>query len=184
MSDEQLSSTSINGATNEENSEIVLSNKDNQENENGYESECSSSSRTEEEITYSALEVEADAFTRFIERQHMETMYELRRLRLGERPVTGQENRQRIATFFDRTETPSTRPVPPPPSAQRDDIDALENRRCVSTILSSAAFRFDLENSIRRTIGTRTVANPQPQPQPQRLPQPSQPLNLERYVIF
>jgi len=134
--------------------------------ENGYESECSSSSRSEEDVTCSALEIEADAFTRFIERQRVEVMFELRRLRLGERPVTGQPNRERIETFLNNlqenqqeTRVPSTRPVVP--SAHIADIDSLANRRCVSAALSSTAFRQDLENTIRHSIRTPSVASVQ-----------------------
>jgi len=145
--------------------------------ENGYESECSSSSRSEEEVACSALEIEADAFTRFIERQRVEVMFELRRLRLGERPVTGQPNRERIETFLNNiqehqqeTRIPSTRPVVP--SAHIADIDALANRRCVSAALSSAAFRQDLENTIRHSIGVRPVQQIPPAPPLPRVPAP------------
>ncbi|CAF5121035.1 unnamed protein product, partial [Rotaria sp. Silwood1] len=83
-------------ATGGEDTEAVVASKDESItttiDENGYESECSSSARSEEDVACSALEVEADAFTRFIERQRTEVMFELRRLRLGERPVTGQHN--------------------------------------------------------------------------------------------
>ena len=139
--------------------------------ENGYESDCSSSSRSEEDVACSALEIEADAFTRFIERQRTEVMFELRRLRLGERPVTGQPNRERIETFLNNIQehqqevrVPSTRP--PVPSAHIADIDALTNRRCVSAALSSAAFRQDLENTIRHSIRTPPVASIRPVPTP------------------
>ena len=147
---------------------LLLSNcLDNQEtsivNENGYESECSSSSRSEHDIASAALEVEADAFTRFIERQRMEVMFELRRLRLGERPVTGQPNRERIETFLNNIQdhqqdarVPAARP--PMPSARIADINSLADRRCVSLALSSAAFRQDLENAVRQSI--RTVPTP------------------------
>lgn len=144
--------------------------------ENGYESECSS--RSEEEVAYSALEVEADAFTRFIERQRMDVMFELRRLRLGERPVTGQPNRERIETFLNNrqesqqeTRVPSTRPVIP--SAHSADIDALTNRRCVSAALTSSSFRQDLENAIRQSVGIRpTPARPPTVPTPVVAQQP------------
>ena len=141
--------------------------------ENGYESECSSSTRSEEDLTRAALEVEADAFTRFIERQRLEVMFELRRLRLGERPVTGQPNRERIETFLNNiqenqqeTRSPSTRVAPP--SAHIADIDALASRRCVSGALGSVNFRQDLENAIRHTIGTRPT-----QPAPRAPPAPA-----------
>jgi len=183
--------------------------------ENDYESECSSSSRSEEDVACAALEVEADAFTRFIERQRLEVMFELRRLRLGERPVTGQPNRERIATFLNNvqehqqvTRTPSTRPAVP--SAHVADIDALANRRCVSAALSSTAFRQDLENTIRHSMGTRTVQQTPQAPAVPRLqappvveqqrpqitpivppvpiaqpspPPPREPLNVQRYSI-
>jgi hypothetical protein len=171
--------------------------------ENGYESECSS--RSEEEVACSALEVEADAFTRFIERQRMEVMFELRRLRLGERPVTGQPNRERIETFINNniqehqqeTRVPSTRPVVP--SAHTADIDALANRRCVSAALSSAAFREDLENTIRHSIGSRSAQQVPRAPrapvvieQPPRqtiqtvapVPVESPPMNVQRYATL
>lgn len=149
--------------------------------ENGYESECSSSTRSEEDLTRAALEVEADAFTRFIERQRLEVMFELRRLRLGERPVTGQPNRERIETFLNNiqenqqeTRSPSTRAAPP--SAHMADINALTSSRCVSGALGSVTFRQDLENAIRHTIGTRPTqpaprAPPAPAPVQQQRPQ-------------
>lgn len=146
--------------------------------ENGYESECSSSTRSEEDVARSALVVEADAFTRFIERQRVEVMFELRNLRLGERPVTGQPNRERIETFLNHiqenqqeTRAPSARPAAP--SAHIADIDALTDRRCVSRALGSAAFRQDLENTIRQSIGIR-AAQPVPQAPPAPAPVPVQ----------
>lgn len=143
--------------------------------ETGYESECSTSSRSEADIAMSALEVEADAYTRFIERQRMDVMYELRRLRIGERPVTGQPNRERIETFINTihenqqepTRIPSRRP--PVPSAHMADINALASRRCVSAALTSVAFRQDLENTIRQSIGLRP-ATPTPAPAPATTP--------------
>lgn len=141
--------------------------------ENGYESECSSSSRSEVDVTCSALEVEADTFTRFIERQRVEVMFELRNIRLGERPVTGQSNRERIQTFLNQIQeqqqrqplarAPSTRPAVP--SAHIADIDALANRRCVSAALGSVGFRRDLENVVRSTIEAQAVAPVRRNPQ-------------------
>ncbi len=159
----------------------------------------------------SALEVEADAFTRFIERQRLEVTFELRRLRLGERPVTGQPNRERIASFLNNiqerrqeTRIPSTRPAAR--SAHMADIDALANRRCVTAALGSVAFRQDLENTIRHSIRTppvqqisqappaprvpASVAFEQQRPQTSIVPpapieqQPQhEPLNIQRYSI-
>jgi hypothetical protein len=156
--------------------------------ENGYESECSSSSRSEKDVARSALEIEADTFTRFIERQRVEVMFELRNLRLGERPVTGQPNRERIETFLNSIQeqqqrdvrAPSTRPVVP--SAHIADIDALANRRCVSAQLGSSGFRQDLENAIRRSIGTRPVAPVQQIPQAPPIPRTLPPTNIEQHV--
>jgi hypothetical protein len=157
--------------------------------ENGYESECSSSSRSDEDVARSALEVEADTFTRFIERQRVEVMFELSNIRLGERPVTGQSNRERIQTFLNNiqenqqqqqslTRTPSVRPTVP--SAHIADIDALANRRCVSAALGSAAFRRDLENAIRRSIEPRPAAPVQPIPQAPPIPRNFTPINTEQ----
>ena len=143
--------------------------------ENGYESECSSSSRSEIDVARSVLEVEADAFTRFVERQRVEVMFELRNLRLGERPVTGQPSRDRIETFMNNIQqrrrqqqqqslprVPSAQPAAP--SARIADIDALANRRYVTAALSSATFRQDLESAIRRTINARSTSLPPPPP--------------------
>ena len=127
--------------------------------DNDCESECSFSTRSEEDITRSILEVEADAFTRFVDRQRTDVMYELQNLRLGERPVTGQSNRERIETFLNNIQTPreqrvpSTRPAAP--SAHSADIYALADRGCVTTALRSTAFRQDLENAIRRSVQPR-----------------------------
>ncbi|CAF2392889.1 unnamed protein product [Rotaria sp. Silwood2] len=180
MENKSICVTNSNTASDEEGVEATVISKDEQRtttvHENGYESECSSSSRSEEDITRSVLQVEADAFTQFIERQRVEVMFELRHLRLGDRPVTGQPNRERIETFLNNiherqqnVRTPSTRPVRP--SAHLADINALANRRCVSATLNSTAFRQDLENAIRRSIGTRTMS-PVPQvPQAPPMPQ-------------
>lgn len=118
----------------------------------------------ENDVIYAALESEADAFTRFIERQRMDLMFELRRLRLGDRPVTLQSNRERIETFVNNAEerrraarVPATRE--PTPSAHRADIDALISHRRVTSALGSAAFRRDLENTIRHTISSRPAAS-------------------------
>ena len=143
--------------------------------ETGYESECSTSSRSEADVAMSALEVEADAYTRFIERQRMDVMYELRRIRLGERPVTGQPNRERIETFINTIQENQQEPAripsrrPPVPSAHMADINALASRRCVSAALTSVAFRQDLENTIRQSIGLRPPT-PVPAPAPATTP--------------
>lgn len=176
--------------------------------DNDCASECSFLSRSEEDVARSALEVEADAFTHFIDRQRVETMFELRNLRLGERPVTGQPNRDRIQTFLNHIRqqrdqrTPSAQPAAP--SAHIADINALATRRCVSAALGSVGFRQDLENAVRRSIEPRPAAArpnipqapPMPraltpavvpaptarEPEPPRTPLPPapEPLNLQR----
>lgn len=110
-------------------------------------------------------------------------MFELRRIRLGERPVTGQANRERIETFINTIQESQQPParVPssraPVPSAHMADINTLTSRRCVSAALTSAAFRQDLENTIRRSIGTRTpAASPIPTPVARASPPPAPPL--------
>ena len=147
------------------------------------ESTCSARSRSDEDVTRAALAVEADAFTRFIERQRIEVMFELRRLRFGERPVTGQSNRERIETFLTNIReqqqqdkrVPSRRPAVP--SAHIADIDALASRRCVSATLSSPAFRRDLENAIRQSIGARPTTTVQTIPRAPPLPRTLAPVS-------
>ncbi|CAF3349414.1 unnamed protein product [Rotaria socialis] len=188
MAEEYNTSTGLPMATAVDNTDTSVASKEEDKtstvDENGYESECSSSSRSEHDVACSALEIEADAFTRFIERQRLEVMFELRRIRLGERPVTGQDNRDRIATFLNNIHerqqvprVPSTRPVVP--SAHIADINSLTNRRCVSAALSSAAFRQDLENTIRQTIGIRPVEPVQRVSQAPTLPQVLATVNVE-----
>ena len=152
------------------------------------ESDCSARSRRKEDVTRAALEVEADAFTRFIERKRIEVMFELRRLRVGERPVTGQSNRARIETFItnirehqqQEKRVPSRRPAAP--SAHIADIDALASRRCVSVTLSSAAFRRDLENAIRQSIGARPATAVQTIPRAPPLPRTFAPVSATAHT--
>ena len=146
--------------------------------------ELQSSTRSEPDVAYSRLTTEADAFTRFIERQRMDVLFELRRLRLGDRPVSGQSNRERIETFLTNNQdqqqhvrVPSARPAVP--SAHIADIDALANRRCVTAALGSMAFRRDLENTIRRSVAVQpvprvstAVSSPASSPTPSRSPSP------------
>lgn len=104
-------------------------------------------------------------------------MFELRHLRLGERPVTGQSNRGRIETFLNNIQeqqhpnlrVPSSRPTMP--SAHWADIDALASRRCVSAALGSVSFRQDLENAIRQSIVSRTPSQVQQIPRAPPVPQ-------------
>jgi hypothetical protein len=112
-------------------------------------------------------------------------MFELRNLRMGERPVTGQSNRQRIQTFLNNiqqqqsyTRAPSTRPAAP--SAHIADIDALANRRCVSAALVSAGFRRDLENAVRRSIETQSTAPVQQIPRAPPIPPTFPSINIEQ----
>ena len=124
------------------------------------------------------MEVEADALARFIERQRIQTMFELRCLRMGERPVTGQPNRERIETFLTNIQeqqqeqarrVPASRPAAP--SAHTADIDALATRRCVSAALGSASFRQDLENAVRRSVQTQPARATQEIPRAPPLPE-------------
>ncbi|CAF4264282.1 unnamed protein product [Rotaria magnacalcarata] len=184
MSNESIQMMDLNMPADEggEGFETVVSNNKDEEmtatfHENGYESECSSSTRSDEDLARSVLEIEADAFRRFIERQRTEVMFELRHIRLGERPVTGQPNRERIETFLNNIQeqqhqhrrVPSTRPATP--SAHIDDIDSLASRRCVSAALGSVLFRQDLESAIRRSITPRTVPPVQQTPRAPPIPE-------------
>jgi len=158
--------------------DVILNNFESEEVNHDSDDSSSSCSRQEfvdvveeqevsVQVTTSALETEADAFTRFIERQRMEVMFELRRIRLGERPVTGQPNRERIENFLTNLQNDNTQPRsstrPSVRSAHMDDINALSSQRCVSAILGSAGFRQDLENAVRRSVTpTSTRENVRP----------------------
>jgi len=85
-----------------------------------------------------------------LEKKRREIMYELRRLKLGERPVTGQGNKEAVETLLHQQTLPGG--VEHRPDAVIVEVQGLVERRPVSNILQSARFRRQLENAIRSSI--------------------------------
>ena len=95
-------------------------------------------------------------------------MYELRRLRLGDRPVTGQGSKERLEEFFARElNQPTVNNAANVnnalglrrPESVVVEVNALVERRPVSSVLESSAFRQSLENSLRSYIRRSTISN-------------------------
>ena len=95
-------------------------------------------------------------------------MYELRRLKMGDRPVTGQENKKTVEDFFNSRLNPSSEPTPGDqhrPESVVVEVQGLVQTRPVSSILQSAQFRRTLENAIRgglSTLSSRVQSSPRP----------------------
>ena len=89
-------------------------------------------------------------------------MFELRNLRHGEKPVSGQEERRRaVEGLVNRVVRSSSNSQDQPTVVQDEairpehitvEVNALIERRPVSSVLQSAAFRRSLENSVRRAV--------------------------------
>ena len=89
-------------------------------------------------------------------------MFELRNLRNGEKPVSGQEERRRaVESLVNRVTRSSSNSQDQPVVVQDEalrpehitvEVNALIERRPVSSVLQSAAFRRSLENSVRRAV--------------------------------
>lgn len=90
-------------------------------------------------------------------------MYELRSLRHGQRPVTGQDNRRAVEDFFNHAlhDTPETSHDPPRPESVLVEVNALVERRPVSSILERAGLRRNLENALRGAISRVSVRTPE-----------------------
>ena len=79
-------------------------------------------------------------------------MSELRKLKVSDRPVTGQENKKTVEDFFNSRLNPSAEPTPGDqhrPESVVVEVQGLVQTRPVSSILQSAQFRRTLENAIR-----------------------------------
>jgi len=98
---------------------------------------------------------------RLFNRMKSDLMYELRNIQHGERPVTGQNNKEKIGKFLTR-HFPSDGEKEQPPSDEEDhrpetvvmEVQGIIENRPVSSILQSASFRRQLENVIRGSIGS------------------------------
>lgn len=123
-------------------------------------------------------------------------MFELRRIRLGDRPVTGQNHRENIANFVAKYVQDPTHSSQSNKETIPANVDAVEQHRPeavivevqgvfeqhrVSTVLQSANFRRHLENIIRDSISAahqtlttssrgRSLNSPQPSTQIQSSP--------------
>ena len=104
-------------------------------------------------------------------------MYELRGLQHGHRPVTGQDNKRAVESFFNRAlqessgEGPAPGYEPPRPEAVVVEVNALVERRPVSSVLQSQRFRNNLEHVLRGTIGQLSARLPRGSETSQQGPQ-------------
>ena len=64
-------------------------------------------------------------------------MFELRRLQMGERPVTGQGNKEAVESFFTSRMNPSEGEERERPENVVVEVNALVERRPVSSLLQS-----------------------------------------------
>ena len=90
-------------------------------------------------------------------------MFELRRLRMGDRPVTGQGNKEAVEEFFTSSSTQYNEPAPAVnhrPEAIIVEVQGLVERRKVSSLLNSANFRQRLENTVRSSMSGSMLRAP------------------------
>ena len=102
-------------------------------------------------------------------------MSELRKLKVGDRPVTGQENKKTVEDFFNSRLNPNAEPTPGDqhrPESVVVEVQGLVQTRPVSSILQSAQFRRTLENAIRG--GLSSLSNRVPS-RSQQVSRPSTP---------
>ena len=88
-------------------------------------------------------------------------MYELQRLRLGDRPVTGKGYKQAVEEFFTNSisnESPSS--TEHRPEAVLVEVQGLVERRPVSAVLNSANFRRRLEDVVRNSMSGSRLCTP------------------------
>lgn len=115
----------------------------------------------------SGVNVADDAgLQRFLQQQRNDLMFELRRIRHGERPVTGQNNRENIANFMSKhlqepagassgkTNIPANVDAVEEhrPEAILVEVQGVIEQRRVSSMLQTQSFRRHLENIIRGSI--------------------------------
>ncbi|KAH9524784.1 hypothetical protein Btru_027814 [Bulinus truncatus] len=108
-----------------------------------------------------------DDMDRFLQRMRSDLMFELRKIEHGERPVTGQNHRENIQHFFEKNmvsaanggvagkynlSTDSDRPEVNRPEAIVIEVQGIIERRPVSSILQSAAFRRQLEHILSGSL--------------------------------
>ena len=94
------------------------------------------------------------------QRMKSDLMFELRNIQHGERPVTGQNNRENINKFMSKHFTPTDgKQIQDEEDAEDHrpesvvvEVQGVIERKPVSSVLQSAAFRRQLENVIRGSI--------------------------------
>ncbi|KAI0232094.1 hypothetical protein LSAT2_017595 [Lamellibrachia satsuma] len=100
-----------------------------------------------------------DGLDRLLHRHRSEIMFELRRLQMGDRPVTGQGNREAVEDFFSQTAPHAESSAATGttthhrPESIIVEVNALVERRPVSSMLQSDLFRRNLETMVRGTLG-------------------------------
>ncbi|KAK2173937.1 hypothetical protein NP493_839g00077 [Ridgeia piscesae] len=100
-----------------------------------------------------------EGLDRLLHRHRSEIMFELRRLQMGDRPVTGQGHREAVEDFFNQTAPPADGTAGHRttnhhrPESIIVEVNALVERRPVSSMLQSDLFRRNLETMVRGTLG-------------------------------
>ncbi|KAK3590185.1 hypothetical protein CHS0354_041241 [Potamilus streckersoni] len=131
----------------------------------------SSSSSTTDNADMGSADTGMD---RFLQRARTDTLFELRRLQHGDKPVTGQNHRENIGEFLHKqlearanAEATGKENVPlnspnveeHRPEAIVIEIQGLSQQQRVSSILQTAQFRRHLENIIRGSLPTTRSIN-------------------------
>jgi hypothetical protein len=108
-------------------------------------------------------------------------MFELRRLQLGDRPVTGQGHKEAVESFFTSQlqDGGGEGGEEHRPETVHVEVRALAESRPVSSLLHSVRFRRSLESALRTAIGSRSppphrpAASSSPSPRPAPRPRSS-----------
>lgn len=107
---------------------------------------------------------------RLLQQQRNEIMFELRRLQMGERPVTGQGHKEVVENFFTQQLQGPADQEEHRPETIHVEVRALAESRPVSSLLQSTRFRRSLESALRTSIGTRSPARTSPNLTPRSTP--------------
>ncbi|XP_074647977.1 uncharacterized protein LOC141903657 [Tubulanus polymorphus] len=134
-----------------------------------------------EDFSQSTEKNAADGFDELVERKKRETMYELRQLQLGEKPVTGRDSINKLDSFFgkrmevvkqaEHANVPvnTDRVEEHRPESVVVEVTTLFENRPVTSVLQSTTFRRQLENIVRSSISEyHRAASAAPAPAPVR----------------
>ncbi|KAK2151649.1 hypothetical protein LSH36_356g06010 [Paralvinella palmiformis] len=99
---------------------------------------------------------------RLLQNHRKEIMFELRRLQLGDRPVTGQGNKEAVENFFSRSQTGegATGEGEHRPENVTVEVSALIERRPVTSLLQSDRFRRNLESALHGALSSVPLPRP------------------------